>query len=170
MARLTLEPFGERHLPELEAMLDDPDLLRFTRIPDPPPEGFARVWLERYEAGRADGTRELFAGLGPDGELLGAAMAVEIDVVGRQAELGYLVAPAARGRGVATEMLGLLTRWAFEERGLERVELLIDVANAGSIQVARRCGYLHEGTLRSTFFKLGAPRADVTIWSRLASD
>jgi RimJ/RimL family protein N-acetyltransferase len=50
------------------------------------------------------------------------------------------------------------------------VHLVIDVTNAASLQVARRCGYLHEGTLRSTFVKHGAPRADVTIWSRLPSD
>jgi RimJ/RimL family protein N-acetyltransferase len=170
MARVTLEPFGERHLPGLTAMLGDPDLLRFTRFPDPPPEGFARDWLDRYEEGRRDGTREVFAAAGPDGAFLGVALAARIDVVGQEAELGYLVAPEARGRGVATAMLDELTRWAFEERGLQRVQLVIDVDNQASQAVAQRCGYVPEGTLRSTFVKVGAPRADVAIWSRLPAD
>lgn len=170
MAHWTLEPFGEQHLPGVDAMLTDPELLRFTRIPAPPPEGFSHEWLRRYEEGRSDGTREAFAAVGEDAGMLGLALAPVIDVVGREAELGYVVAPEARGRGVATWILRELTRWAFEERGLLRVHLVIDIANSASLTVARRGGYLHEGTLRSTFVKLGAPRADVTIWSRLPSD
>lgn len=170
MAPVTFEPFGEQHLPELTEMLGDPDLLRFTRVPNPPPEGFAHAWLARYEEGRADGTREAFAALNDAGSLAGLALAPTIDVVGAEAELGYVVAPQARGRGVATAMLGELTRWAFSERSLQRVYLVIDVTNPASLAVARRCGYFHEGTLRSTFVKPGAPRADVTIWSRLPGD
>ncbi len=170
MPHIILEPFGERHLPELEGMLADPDLLRFTRIPVPTPEGFAREWLKRFEEGRLDGTREALAAVGDHGELLGLALAPEINVVGQEAELGYIVAPDARGRGVAAWILGELTRWAFEDRGLQRVHLVIDIANAASQTVARRCGYLHEGTLRSTYFKSGGARADVTIWSRLPTD
>lgn len=170
MARVHLERFGEQHLPGVAAMLEDPDLLRFTRVPDPPPDGFAEQWLARYEAGRAEGTREAFAAVDDGGTFLGLALAPEIDAVAREAELGYVVAPAARGMGVATEVLRLLTRWAFEDCGLLRVHLLIDTANAASLQVARHNGYLHEGTMRCTFVKAGAPRADVTLWSRLASD
>lgn len=170
MAHWTLEPFGEQHLAELDAMLTDPELLRFTRVPDPPPEGFSREWLRRYEEGRADGTREAFAAVGEGGEMLGLAFAPTIDIVAQEAELGYVVAPEARRLGIATWILHELTRWAFEDRGLLRVHLVIDLANAASQTVARRCGYLHEGTLRSTFVKPGAPRADVTIWSRLPAD
>src|SRR5262249_14266121 len=39
-ARVRLDLFGESHLGALEALLDDPDLLRFTRVPDPVPDGF----------------------------------------------------------------------------------------------------------------------------------
>lgn len=167
---LRYEPFGDEHLPELAAMLGDADLLRFTRIPNPPGDDFAREWLERYQQGRRDGTREAFAAIAPDGELAGLALAPAIDVVGQEAELGYVVAPAARGRGVATAMLRELTRWAFEDRGLLRVHLIIDVDNPASLAVARNAGYTLEGTLRSTFVKVGAPRADVTLWSRLPDD
>jgi RimJ/RimL family protein N-acetyltransferase len=170
VAHVTLEPFGAQHVPEVTAMLGDPDLLRFTRVPQPPPPGFARDWLTRYEDGRAEGTREAFAAVGEHGRLLGLALVPEIDAAAQEAELGYVVAPGARGRGVATAMLEELTRWAFEERGLLRVHLVIDVANPASEAVARRCGYVHEGTLRNTFVKSGAPRADVSVWSRLASD
>src|SRR4051812_25470331 len=110
-------------------MLSDPDIRRFTRVPEPPPEGFSRTWYERYEAGRADGSREAWAALGDDGEVLGIGMAPKIDREGRECELGYMVAPQARGRGVASEMLRGLTRWALEDERLVRAELLVDTEN-----------------------------------------
>jgi RimJ/RimL family protein N-acetyltransferase len=164
-----LEPFAEAHLEELEAMLDDPDILRFTRVPEPPPPGFARQRMERYEAGRRDGTREAFAALDGEGRLVGLALAPEIDRKAREVELGYLVAPGARGRGVATEMLRLLTEWAFAEAGALRIQLVIDVENAASLRVAARAGYVREGVMRSIDFKPDR-RIDGELWSRLESD
>src|SRR5581483_8558705 len=114
-------PFAEEHVAGVEAMLADPDLLRFTRVPEPAPPGFARTWLERYEEARRAGTREAFAIVGDDGNFLGLALAPSIDEDGRTAELGYVVAADARGRGVATEALRQLTAWAFEERGMLRL-------------------------------------------------
>ena len=165
---LCLEPFAVEHLPGVDAMLDDADSLRFTRIPEPVPPGFAQTWLERYEQGRRDGSREAFAIVDDDGAFLGIAVVPEIDRETRTAELGYVVAPAARGRGVATEALRQLTAWAFE-LGMVRLELLISVDNAASKKVAQRCGYAREGVLRSAYFKQGR-REDTEIWSRLPTD
>lgn len=164
-----LEPFGERHLAALEEMLDDPDLLRFTRVPEPVPPGFARTWLERYQEGRDEGSREAFAIVDEDGGFLGLALAPRIEQEARTAELGYVVAPAARGLGVATEALRQLTRWAFADLGLLRLELMITVENAASKRVAERCGYVREGVLRSLHVKQGR-HEDTELWSRLATE
>jgi len=138
-------------------------------VPEPPPEGFARSWYERYEARRADGTGEAFAIAGDDGAFLGLALAPTIDVEAAEAELGYIVAAPARGRGVASEALELLTRWAFDERGVQRAYLIIDVGNPASKRVAERAGYRLEGVMRNTYLKQGR-RADTELWSRLPGD
>lgn len=165
---LRLEPLAEQHLPAVQLMLSDPDIRRFTRVPDPPPPRFAWTWHDRYQAGRADRSREVFAAL--DGnEVVGVCMAPKIDREGRECELGYMVAPQARGRGIATEMVTRLTRWAFDDEQLLRAELIIDTENVPSIAVARRCGYVHEGTLRSVHHK-GGVRIDAMIWSRIVGD
>lgn len=166
---IRLEPFGERHLGALEEMLDDPDLLRFTRVPEPVPPGFAGTWLDRYEEGRRDGTGDAFAIVDEDGGFLGLALAPRIERDARTAELGYVVAPAARGRGVASEALRQLTDWAFDDLGLFRLELMISVENAASRRVAERCGYVREGVLRSLHVKQDL-HEDTEIWSRLATD
>ncbi|HEV2885587.1 MAG TPA: GNAT family N-acetyltransferase [Jatrophihabitans sp.] len=169
MSELRLERMTEAHLDEFEQLLSDPEVLRFTRLPDPPVPGYSAEWYARYQKARIGGTAEAFAALGPDGALLGVAMAPHIDPEAREMELGYLVAPVARGRGVGTEMLRQLTSWAFAEGGAMRVTLLIGVDNIASQRVATRAGYTLEGTLRSTHVRHGT-RSDVQIWSRLPTD
>jgi RimJ/RimL family protein N-acetyltransferase len=166
---IRLERLDERWLDEVTDLVADPDVRRFTRIPEPPPEGFARTWIASYEAGRRDGSREGFAALDSDGRFVGIGLAPEIDRTAGALELGYIVAPAARGRGVATAILRLLTRWAFEEVSAQRAYLIIDVENPASARVAESCGYQLEGVMRSIHLK-GSQRVNAGLWSRLPTD
>jgi len=163
-----LEPLNESHLPGVQRLVGDPVAIQFTRIPEPPPPGFAEAWFGRYEEGRRDGTREAFA-IVEDGSFLGLALAPTIDRETATVELGYIVAEEARGRGVATEALRRLTEWTLRETGAKRIELLISVDNVASKKVAERAGYELEGVLRSTYLKEGR-REDSEIWSLLAPD
>jgi len=165
---MRLEPFGTQHLDALREFIGDPEVLRFTRIPEPTPPDFPETWLARYDAARRDGTREAFAAIGNDGELLGLGLVPTLDHETSEAELGYIVAPPHRGRGVGVAILRELTTWTFAQ-GIQRCELFIDVRNPASEGVARSAGYTHEGTLRSVHHKQGT-RVDVTVWSRLPSD
>ena len=63
-AVIALALFDESYLEALEPLVHDPDTVRFTRVPDPAPLGYARTLLEIAEAGRDDGTREAFATVG----------------------------------------------------------------------------------------------------------
>ena len=165
---LRLEPFGEQHLDEVSWWLTDPDVVRFTRVPAELPGGFARAWLGRYQAGRVDGSREAFAVL--DGSTVVAlALAPHVDRGASEVELGYIVGPDARGRGVATQSLLRLTEWAFVEAGVLRAYLLVDVDNAASNRVAEKAGYVREGVMRSLHLK-GDLRSDTVLWSRLPTD
>jgi RimJ/RimL family protein N-acetyltransferase len=166
---VTLERLGERHLADMEALTADAEVLRYTRIPEPVPDGFARGWLERYEAGHVDGTCAGFAALDEHGRFLGLGLAVAIDREAGEVELGYIVSAGARGRGVASELLRGLTAWAFDELGAQRVVLIVDVDNAASSRVAARAGYVREGVMRSIHVKDGV-RRDAELWSRLPAD
>jgi hypothetical protein len=73
----------------MAALVLDPDVQRFTRVPFSPPPSFPQAWLARYRAGRADGTREAFAVEDRcDGSFLGIAVAPSIDPEARTVELG----------------------------------------------------------------------------------
>ena len=164
-----LELLAPRHIDDMAALLDDPDVLRFTRVPDPVPSGFAELWYGNYESARLDGSREAFAALDEEGRFMGLGLAPHIDREGRELELGYLVAPGARGRGIGTEILRQLTRWAFDDLGALRAYLIIDVENAASERMAERCGYVREGVMRSQHLKQGI-RIDAALWAKLPTD
>ena len=169
MADVRIERLDERWVDEVATLVADPEVRRFTRIAEPPPEGFAHTWISAYEAGRRDGTRDGFAAVERDGRFVGLGLAPHIDRAAGELELGYIVDRAARGRGVATRILDLLTQWAFEEVEAQRVYLIIDVENPASARVAERCGYQREGIMRSIHVKQGQ-RADAGLWSRLPGD
>jgi RimJ/RimL family protein N-acetyltransferase len=166
---IRLEPLTQAHVAALLPLTADPDVVRFTRVPAGADETFVRGWIRRYESGWEDGSRAGFAILGRDGGFLGFAAAVDLHLGHREGELGYLVAPAARGRGIARRAVQLLTRWGFDELGLIRLELRIDVENPASERVAERSGYRRDGVLRNVHFKAGL-RCDLAIWSRLSQD
>jgi RimJ/RimL family protein N-acetyltransferase len=137
---IRLVPVTAEHLPLLRSLVADPAVRRFTRLPVPTPPDFPERWLAGYVAGRKEGTRIGFAVVDEEtGEQLGMAVAPTIEPDAATAELGYVVAPSARGRGVATAALGLLTDWALSELGMERLELRISVDNVASKTVAERC-------------------------------
>jgi RimJ/RimL family protein N-acetyltransferase len=156
-------------VPELLRMADDAGVVRFTRVPAGADETFVRGWIKRYEDGLGDGSRAGFAIRDHDGVFVGFAALVDLDLDRREAEIGYMVDPVARGRGIASRAVELLTRWSFEELDLIRVELRIDVQNSASESVARRTGYQRDGVLRNVHFKEGA-RCDLGVWSRLSND
>lgn len=74
------------------------------------------------------------------------------------AELGYVVHPAARGRGVGRHAVALLTRWLMspEGRGLARVQLDHSTENEPSCRVALAAGFEREGVRRG-FLPLRGP-------------
>jgi RimJ/RimL family protein N-acetyltransferase len=166
-----LDPLHTSLAPELGWVLQaDEPIARFTMIPTAPGPEFLDRWLGRYERGFADGTCAGFAIRSvDDGGAIGFAAFVHLELEKQQGEIGYIVAPASRGRGAAARAVALLTAWGFEGLGLERIELRIDASNAASARVAERTGYRLDGVLRCVYFKEGL-RADVAVWSRLASD
>jgi RimJ/RimL family protein N-acetyltransferase len=166
---IALEPLAQRHVPAFETLILDPDVVRFTMVPTRPDGTFTSNWIARYERGWQEGSRAGFAILDAEGAPIGFAGLFGLEEPGAEGEIGYIVGPPARGRGVAVRAVSLLTRWGFDELGLERIELRIDTQNNASAKVAERAGYRLDGVLRSKHFKEGL-RTDLGVWSRLRSD
>ena len=86
-----------------------------------------------------------------------------------RATFGYWVVREARGRGVAKRALRLLSRWALNEHGLARVQLIVEPENVASIRVAENAGFQREALLRS-YIELHGRRRDVYLYALFADD
>lgn len=91
------------------------------------------------------------------------------------AEIGYVVHPDARGRGVGRQAIVLITRWllSLDGRGLARVQLDHSVENPASCHVALAAGFEREG-IRRGFLPLrdpdgGVRRHDVCLHGTIAA-
>lgn len=167
---IRLRPWRDADLEPAWDATQDPAILAFTHVPEGQTLAELRVFVHGLEQARARGEELGFviADAATDA-LLGSASLLRIDWEHARAEVGYWVAPPARGRGVAATAARLLADWALAELPLKRIELRIDAANAASLGVARRAGFVDEGTLRSFEAREGK-RSDVSMWSRLPGD
>ncbi|CAM0876821.1 unnamed protein product [Alopecurus aequalis] len=86
-------------------------------------------------------------------------------------ELGYVVARAHWGRGVATAAVrrALAAVFSGEVEGLVRVEALVDVDNAASRRVVEKAGFRREGVLRRHYWHKGRAR-DLVMYSFVSGD
>ncbi|MGY1855289.1 N-acetyltransferase family protein [Modestobacter sp. SYSU DS0290] len=113
------------------------------------PEAAARTAAEGWvaEACRGSGDdRALLVACDPDGRVLGfAGVAEQRHFTGQvDAYLGELVvAPAARRRGVAVQLVRAAEHWA-GSRGLGRLTLETGAANAAARELYSRLGYREE--------------------------
>ena len=81
------------------------------------------------------------------GELGLADFKREIDpVFASSVEAGWVLAPAAHGRGYATEALSAVLAWSDAELGAPRVTCVIDPGNTASIKLAAKHGFRAFGT------------------------
>ncbi|WP_212735674.1 GNAT family N-acetyltransferase [Herbidospora galbida] len=146
---LLLRPFRESgDEPIVMAAFADPDI---------------RLWNLEHEADAARAANVIARWRARWTLETGASWVVERDglAVGRVAlrtvelelglgEIAYWTLPEGRGRGGTTAAVSEVTRWAFDDLGLHRLELRHAIANPASCRVAERAGFVLEGILHSS--------------------
>lgn len=166
-----LRPWVRADVPAIVRAFDDPLMRRFSWRITPYTETDARANLVEQEAARVRGEALDLAMVEPGdpGVVLGSVSLHEVRPGPGCAAIGYWLAPEARGRGVATQAVRLLARWAFAELGIARLELTCGPDNEASRHLAERCGFTREGLLRSHVpFKGG--RRDSLLYSLLPGE
>ncbi|WP_189035957.1 GNAT family N-acetyltransferase [Streptomyces daqingensis] len=166
-----LRPLEPRHAAEFLAHIDRGRefIGRYVGLPDVVEDlESARVFLKSYAEKAAADTGRIY-GIWTDEGLVGGVLFRTMDVGQGTAEAGCWLEPAAVGRGLVTEAVGVIVDWAVEERGIHRVEWVVSAGNEASIAVARRLGMTKEGVLRESYLRRGE-RHDIEVWSVLAPE
>lgn len=137
-----------------------------TSVPERFSEENGRAWIRRQqERTRAGRGWSLAVCDARAAEALGC-VALTLRPQEGVAGIGYWLLPEARNRGYATRAAGLLTGWGLGAGGLARIEAWVEPGNDASVRVLSRCGFEHEGRLRS-FLRFPTRRTDVLVFSRI---
>jgi len=150
----------------------DADVARFTMVPVPYLITDAQEFVAKVDENWANGSFVFAIADARSDDFLGMCGIHDRDAGGLAsgaAEVGYWLAPGARGAGVMTRALTLLCRWAFESLPLVRLWWWSLVGNTPSLAVAERVGFQFEGTLRRGMLQRGQ-RVDAWIAGLLRED
>ena len=163
-----LRMHADADLERVAAASLDPEVLRWTRVPDDNNADAMREWIGDWRSGPGGELHLIIVDAGSD-EFLGATGIVRYERDERRCEIGYWLAAEARGRGIATRAVRLLAGWIFAGLPVDRIGIAAERGNDASCAVAERCGFRFEGILRSWLVIKGTPR-DTAMYSLLRSD
>jgi ribosomal-protein-alanine N-acetyltransferase len=122
------------------------------------------AFIAEWTAGAAGGTQFGFVAL-DEARVVGFGLLNQINPFHRFGNLGYWVRTGATGRGVATALVRQLAAFGFDTVGLDRLELVIEPANAASVRVAEKAGAVREGLLRKRLAGREGPARNAYMYS-----
>jgi [ribosomal protein S5]-alanine N-acetyltransferase len=154
----------------ITALVQDPEINRWTTIPAGQKAAQTREWLHRGMAGMATGTdlSLVIADAGTD-RPLGTIGLHELNRATNRVVCGYVLAAAERRKGYGARALRLLCRFAFDELRVERIEAAIEPENAASRATAEKVGFREEGLMRS-YMSIAGRRRDLLMYSLLPGE
>lgn len=166
---LTLRPLAGSDADDVAEACQDLETLRWLPIPRPYTLANAEWFIGTFApALRESGAGIVFA-IQSAGRLAGVVDLKHVNWASRVAEVGYWVAPWARGRGVASRASRALAEWAICDHGFERVELFAATGNIASQRAAEKAGFVREGVARNAGYVHGG-RVDLVLFSLVPDD
>jgi aminoglycoside 6'-N-acetyltransferase len=154
-SRLVIRPFAPGDEPAFAAYRSDPEVARYQTWDTPYPLAEARRFVAEQSAAdpRALGWFQYAVERHDEPGLIGDVGVCRSDE-GRQAELGFTLAPAHQGRGYAREAVTRIVDFLLVEEELHRLTAGTDGRNVRSARLLERVGFRREGYLvASTWIK-----------------
>jgi RimJ/RimL family protein N-acetyltransferase len=173
-ARVVLRPFERADVPALRAAIEES-------------REHLRPWLPWADGHRTPGETYDFAAkqlanwisragfgcgifLRQDGSVLGGSGVHVRDWAARGFEIGYWLRVGETGHGYVREAVVLLSRFAFERLGANRIVIRCDAENRPSQRVAEACGYAFEGRHRRDALTPGGGLRDTVFFAMLREE
>ncbi len=97
-------------------------------------------------------------------QLIGQIQLTNIDWSIPRAELSFFLDQSFQGKGMMTEALQAVIRFAFTQLFIEKLSLPTSMENYDMHRIARKCGFRREGDLRSEMRKGGGDYIDVMLF------
>jgi len=166
---LTLRPFSLSDADDVVSACQDPETQRWLPLPRPYARANAEWFIGTFGPSQRDSGEGIVFAIESAGKIAGAIDLKNANWVTKVAEVGYWVAPWARGHGVASGAARALSSWAIRDHGFERVELFAATGNIGSQRAAEKAGFVREGVARNACCVNGG-RMDMVLFSLVPDD
>ncbi len=171
--RLLLRPWTLDDAPQLKRVLDaNVDHLHPWipwATPEPAPEEVVTARVDKHALSFTTGSEWLYGVFSKDGLSIvgGAGLHPRIGAGG--VEIGYWISVSHIQKGYATEAAATLTRLAFEEPSIERVQIRCDPRNVASAAIPRRLGFDHIDTIVAAKTRANGEPYDLMVWEMTRS-
>lgn len=152
---------------DIVTMCQDPETARWTAVPSPYTHGDALAFVGSIM--RIGWEQKDFRGWAIEAidDTATPRFAGNVDVRGTPiADIGFVLHPWARGRGLMKRAIDLAVDWAFAEGGVEIVHWAAHVGNEASLRVAHACGFTLGGTTAGRLNERGRVLDAWTAWRR----
>lgn len=162
--RLLLRALTAEDAPSLFAIFSDPEVMRYwSHRPFNRPsqavdylaeirQGFESKTLFQWGLARAE-----------DDLVIGTCTLWQLDPRNQRAEVGFALARDHWGQGWMSDGLTTLIGYSFSTLGLRRLEADVDPANAASIALLERMGFVREGLMRERWLVEGVASDSVFL-------
>ncbi len=169
--QIMLREYQAEDITPMRSWVNDPEAIRYlsTRFWAPQTMVDTQEFLSRMLQSSHNAYNFVIAAA-EDGRYIGQLDMFRVDWKLRQGEIGMVIGSGAdRGKGYGTEALRLLSRFAFQTLGLERIELEVHTENAAAIRCYQKAGFVLEGVKRHAYYNDGH-FADLGIMSLIRPD
>jgi len=152
--KITLYPLQKSDAFRLAELFNNKHILDNLRdhIPYPYTENDALDFFDHIDGNPSEKVCAVFF----EGELCGmVSLSLQKDVYRHSAEIGYWLGEPFWGKGIATEVVAMMTYYGFEKMQLKRIYAIVFENNKASMRVLEKNGYQKEGVLVKAILKNG---------------
>ena len=168
--RVRLRAIEREDIPRFVRWFNDPEVRRYLTSYEPMSHAVEERWFEEHLARRNDIILAIEVREGDEWIHIGNIGLHRIDWKNRTATLGIVIGERGYwGRGYGTDAVRTMLRYAFDELGLNRVELETFSFNPRAIRCYEKAGFVREGVRRRALYRDGRYH-DVIIMGILRSE
>jgi RimJ/RimL family protein N-acetyltransferase len=166
---LELRALGSDDIDDIACACQDELIQKWLPLPRPYTREAARAFVRDIAPHQHTAGHGIVRAIDVGGRLGGVIDLKKTDWAARVTEIGYWVAPWARGHCLAGRASRVLANWALTTQGMERVAIHAATENIASHRAALSAGFTREGIARAAGFTHDG-RVDLVVFGKIKAD
>jgi len=149
--RTKLREIGSRDLEDLMETYNNLNLVQYLHLsPYPLTQEETQIFISQFDSEAKQQPRTDYnLGIDFNGKVIGLVQLLDVNKFQRRATLGYSLNETYWRRGITTEAVNRVIRFAFQELNLRRIDCEVAVEDVASSKFTEKLGFCLEGTRKA---------------------